>query len=97
MDCVPVAHLDGVLTAGAGSSLDQSVSRVDDAADPVCVGVQLGLERLMFLMFTLQIQRWGGHRDGMRTARWCKCSETEKHFTSSFAFILTFCTRAEMN
>lgn len=49
-----MTYLDGVLTAGAGSSLDQGVPGVDDATDPVGVGVQLGLKGLMFLMFTLR-------------------------------------------
>lgn len=46
-------HLDGILAASAGSSLDQGVTRVDDPTDPVCVSMQLRFEGLVLLMLAL--------------------------------------------
>lgn len=46
-------YLDCILAASTGSSLDQGVAGVDDAADPVGVSVKLRLKRLMLLMLTL--------------------------------------------
>lgn len=47
-------YLDGLLAAGAGPALDEGVARVDDAADPVGIGVQLGLEGLVLLVLALK-------------------------------------------
>lgn len=57
-------HLDCILAAGTGSSLDQGVACVNDSTNSVCIGVQLGLKRLMFLMLTLMVDT-----DGERTTK----------------------------
>ena len=57
-------YLDCILAASTGSSLDQGVTGINDPTDSVCVGVQLGLERLMLLVFTLTAQtEAGGNKD----------------------------------
>lgn len=60
-------YLNCVLTAGAGPSLDEGVSCVDDPTDAFCVGVQLRLEGLVLLVLTLSSGRGRGERAGVRT------------------------------
>lgn len=69
-------YLDSILAASTGSPLDQGIAGIDDSTDSVCIGVQLGLKCLMFLMLTLTRQKGrGGQRNTawVRTISWRTC------------------------
>lgn len=48
-------YLHGLFAAGTGTTVDEGIPDVNDAADSVRVGVQLGFEGLVLLMLTLKV------------------------------------------
>lgn len=62
-------YLDGVFTASTGPALNEGVAHVDDAADPVGIGVQLSLEGLVLLVLALKHQKPPLKTSSCQTAR----------------------------
>lgn len=50
-------YLHSILAAGTGPSLNQGVARVNDATDPVSIGMQLCFEGLVLLVLALKIPK----------------------------------------